>query len=122
WESHSQPGTLTNVIGMLPGRDQELGKELILIGAHRDHFGQQAGLLFPGADDNASGTSVMLELTRMLSQSATSPKRTVLFASFDGEERGLLGSMLYVSHPAFPLDRTVAMINLDHLGAGNGKL
>lgn len=122
WDSHSQPGTLTNVIGMLPGRDQELRKELILIGAHRDHFGQQAGLLFPGADDNASGTSVMLELTRMLSQSATSPKRTVLFVSFDGEERGLLGSTLYVSHPAFPLDRTVAMINLDHLGAGDGTL
>jgi Peptidase family M28 len=122
WESHSQPGTLTNVIGMLPGRDQELRKELILIGAHRDHFGQQAGLLFPGADDNASGTSVMLELARMLSQSATSPKRTILFVSFDGEERGLLGSTLYVSHPVFPLDRTVAMINLDHLGAGDGNL
>ncbi|MDR4483423.1 MAG: M20/M25/M40 family metallo-hydrolase [Nitrospirales bacterium] len=122
WEAHSQPGTLTNVIGMLPGRDQELRQELILIGAHRDHFGRQAGLLFPGADDNASGTSVMLELIRMLSQSATSPKRTVLFVSFDGEERGLLGSRLYVSHPVFPLDQTVAMINLDHLGAGDGKL
>lgn len=58
----------------------------------------------------------------MLSQSATSPKRTILFVSFDGEERGLLGSNLYVSHPAFPLERTVAMINLDHLGVGNGKL
>ncbi|MEO6202584.1 MAG: M20/M25/M40 family metallo-hydrolase [Nitrospirales bacterium] len=122
WESHSQPGTLTNVIGIVPGRDLELRKELILIGAHRDHFGQQAGLLFPGADDNASGTSVMLELARMLSQSATAPKRTILFVSFDGEERGLLGSTLYVSHPVFPLDRTVAMINLDHLGAGDGKL
>lgn len=122
WESHSQPGTLTNVIGIVPGRDLELRKELILIGAHRDHFGQQAGLFFPGADDNASGTSVMLELARMLSQSATAPKRTILFVSFDGEERGLLGSTLYVSHPVFPLDRTVAMINLDHLGAGDGKL
>lgn len=122
WESLSLPGTLTNVIGMLPGRDHELRKEFILIGAHRDHFGQQAGLLFPGADDNASGTSVMLELARMLSQSSSSPKRTILFVSFDGEERGLLGSTLYVSHPVFPLDRTVAMINLDHLGAGDGKL
>ncbi len=122
WESHSLPGTLTNVIGIIPGRDLELRKELILIGAHRDHFGQQAGLLFPGADDNASGTSVMLELARMLSQSATSPKRTILFASFDGEERGLLGSTLYVSHPVFALDQTVAMVNLDHLGAGDGKL
>ncbi|HNP60849.1 MAG TPA: M20/M25/M40 family metallo-hydrolase [Nitrospirales bacterium] len=122
WESHSLPGTLTNVIGILPGRDQQLRNELILIGAHRDHFGQQTGLLFPGADDNASGTAVMLELARMLSQSTTAPKRTILFVSFDGEERGLLGSTLYVSHPAFPLDRTVAMINLDHLGAGDRKL
>ncbi|GJL58476.1 MAG: peptidase M28 [Nitrospirales bacterium] len=122
WESQSQPGTLTNVIGMLPGRDQNLRKEFILIGAHRDHFGQQSGLLFPGADDNASGTSVMLELTRMLSQRTTAPKRTVLFLSFDGEERGLLGSTLYVSNPAVPLAQTVAMLNLDHLGAGDGKL
>lgn len=122
WESHSLPGTLTNVIGIVPGRDPVLRKELILVGAHRDHFGQQAGLLFPGADDNASGTSVMLELARMLSQSATAPKRTILFVSFDGEERGLLGSSLYVRHPLFSLDRTVAMINLDHLGAGDGKL
>lgn len=122
WESHSQPGTLTNVIGMIPGRDQDLRRELILIGAHRDHFGQQAGLFFPGADDNASGTAVMLELARMLSQSTNPLKRTILFVSFDGEERGLLGSTLYVSHPVFPLKQTVAMINLDHLGAGDGKL
>ncbi|GJL68029.1 MAG: M28-family zinc peptidase [Nitrospirales bacterium] len=122
WETHSLPGTLTNVIGILPGRDQQLRNELILIGAHRDHFGHQAGLLFPGADDNASGTSIMLELARILSQSATSLKRTILFVSFDGEERGLLGSTLYVSHPIFPLDRTVAMVNLDHLGTGDGKL
>jgi len=122
WESHSLSGTLINVIGMLPGRDPELRRDIILIGAHRDHFGQQGGVLFPGADDNASGTAVMLELARMLSQSATSPKRTILFVSFDGEERGLLGSTLYVSHPAFPLEQTIAMINLDHLGVGNGKL
>jgi Zn-dependent M28 family amino/carboxypeptidase len=122
WGSHSLSGTLTNVIGMLPGRDQELRKEIILIGAHRDHFGQQAGLLFSGADDNASGTAVMLELARVLTQRPLPSKRTILFASFDGEERGLLGSTLYVSHPAFPLKRTVAMINLDHLGVGNGKL
>jgi Zn-dependent M28 family amino/carboxypeptidase len=64
----------------------------------------------------------MLELARVLSQSAISPKRSILFVSFDGEERGLLGSTLYVSDPAFPLEQTVAMINLDHLGVGNGKL
>ncbi|HBP90417.1 MAG TPA: M20/M25/M40 family metallo-hydrolase [Nitrospirales bacterium] len=122
WESHSLAGTLTNVIGMLPGRDPELRNEIILIGGHRDHFGRQGGLLFSGADDNASGTAVMLELARMLSKSTTSPKRTILFVSFDGEERGLLGSTHYVNYPAVPLDQTVAMLNLDHLGVGNGKL
>lgn len=122
WESQSIHGTLTNVIGMLPGGDPDLRDEVILIGAHRDHFGTQAGLVFPGADDNASGTAMVLELARMLSQSSTSLKRTILFVSFDGEERGLLGSTLYVRHPAVPLEKTVAMINLDHLGAGNGNL
>ncbi|MGD9850174.1 MAG: M28 family peptidase [Nitrospirales bacterium] len=122
WESHSAPGTLTNVIGMLPGHDPVLRDEIILIGAHRDHFGEQAGLVFPGADDNASGTAVMLELGRILSQDSIPLKRTILFVSFDGEERGLLGSTLYVSNPALPLNQTVAMINLDHLGVGNGNL
>lgn len=122
WEGAEVLGTLTNVIGMLPGRDSELRKEVILVGAHRDHFGEQAGLIFPGADDNASGTGVMLELARQLSQRPVKPKRTILFVSFDGEERGLLGSTLYVQNPVLPLNRTIAMINLDHLGAGNGNL
>jgi len=118
WTSESVPGTLTNVLGLLPGQESEV----IIVGAHRDHFGEQAGLQFSGADDNASGTAVMLELARVLSQRTTSLKRTILFVSFDGEERGLLGSTLYISHPALPLGKTVAMINLDHLGVGNGKL
>jgi len=122
WTSQTVPGTLTNVFGVLPGKDAGQRNEVIIVGAHRDHFGIQAGLQFPGADDNASGTAVMLELARTLSQMPISPKRTILFVSFDGEERGLLGSTLYVSHPAFPLQKTVAMINLDHLGVGNGKL
>jgi len=122
WTSQAAPGMLTNVLGVLPGKDAGHQNEVIIVGAHRDHFGEQAGLQFPGADDNASGTAVMLELARVLSQRATSPKHSILFVSFDGEERGLLGSTLYVTHPAFPLQNTVAMINLDHLGVGNGKL
>jgi len=122
WTSQTVPGTLTNVLGVLPGKDAGHQNEVIIIGAHRDHFGEQAGLQFPGADDNASGTAVMLELARALSQMPISPKRTILFVSFDGEERGLLGSTLYVSHPAFPLQKTIAMINLDHLGVGDGNL
>ena len=94
----------------------------ILIGAHRDHFGEQAGLVFPGADDNASGTAVMLEVAKHFTKEGKAPKRSILFVSFDGEERGLLGSKHYVNNPAHPLHQTVAMINLDHVGVGNGTL
>jgi hypothetical protein len=122
WDTRQIPGALTNVLGLLRGEDPTLRDEIILIGAHRDHFGEQAGLRFPGADDNASGTAVMLEVARRLTEGTKKPKRSILFASFDGEERGLLGSKRYVTKPARPLDRTVVMINLDHVGVGNGTL
>jgi Zn-dependent M28 family amino/carboxypeptidase len=111
-----------NVLGVIPGHDPVARHETVLVGAHRDHFGRQAGLLFPGADDNASGTAVLLDVARVLAESPMTPRRTILFISFSGEEQGLLGSRLYVQHPVFPIDRTVAMINLDHAGIGNGRL
>jgi Peptidase family M28 len=118
WKSTTQEGLLTNVIGLLTGT----GPDAIIIGAHRDHFGRPAGLFFPGADDNASGTAVMLEVARALAKSGVRPQHTILFASFSGEEQGLLGSRLYVSRPPIPLSQTKAMINLDHTGIGNGRL
>ncbi len=122
WEIQEEFGALRNVIGMIPGHDPILRDEIILIGAHRDHFGKQAGLVFPGADDNASGTAVMLELAKHYTEEGERPARSILFVSFDGEERGLLGAKHYASNPARPLNQTVAMINLDHLGVGNGNL
>lgn len=122
WERIRASGRLLNVLGIIRGRDTNKGQETVLIGAHRDHFGRQAGLLFPGADDNASGTSILLEVARVLSESAVKPKHSILFVSFSGEEQGLLGSRLYVGYPAVPLERTVAMINVDHAGIGNGRL
>ena len=122
WESRQKPGALINVLGLIPGEDPILGEELILIGAHRDHFGEQAGMLFPGADDNASGTAVVAEIARQIIEEDRKPKRSILFVSFDGEERGLLGSKHYVRNPVWPLKKTVAMINLDHVGVGNGNL
>ena len=121
WTSHVETGTLFNVIsvirGYAPNKD-----EAVLIGAHRDHFGQQAGLLFAGADDNASGTAVLLEIARVLALAPAPLKRSVLFVSFSGEEQGLLGSKLYVSQPILPFENTTVMINVDHAGAGNGRL
>jgi len=118
WTTTIREGLLTNVLGFIPGS----GPDTILIGAHRDHFGRPAGLLFPGADDNASGTAVMLEVARALAKSGIRPPRTILFASFSGEERDLLGSRLYVSRPVTPLSSTKTMINIDHAGIGNGRL
>lgn len=118
WETAAQDGLMTNVLALLPGT----GPDAVIIGAHRDHFGRPAGLFFPGADDNASGTAVMLEVARALAKSGVRLQRTILFLSFSGEENGLLGSRLYVSRPPIPLSQTKAMINLDHTGIGNGRL
>jgi hypothetical protein len=118
WKTTIQDGLLTNVVGMIPGT----GPDTIIIGAHRDHFGRPAGLLFPGADDNASGTAIVLEVARALGKIGLRPQRTILFVSFSGEERDLLGSRLYTSKPVIPLGSTKAMINIDHAGVGNRLL
>jgi hypothetical protein len=109
-----------NVAGYLPGETDEY----VVIGAHYDHLGlgeqfaldpDQAGTVHPGADDNASGTSGVIELARWFS-SQPKQKRGILFLTFAGEELGLLGSSFYVAHPDFPLEKAVAMINLDMIG------
>ena len=121
WTSRIESGVLFNVMSVIRGYAPG-NEEAVLLGAHRDHFGQQVGLLFGGADDNASGTAVMLEVARVLALAPAAPKRSVLFLSFSGEEQGLLGSKLYVSQPIVPLSKSIVMINVDHAGAGNGRL
>ncbi|HSQ50345.1 MAG TPA: M28 family peptidase [Nitrospiraceae bacterium] len=118
WKTTIEDGLLTNVVGLIPGT----GPDAIVIGAHRDHFGRPAGLWFPGADDNASGTAIVLEVARALGKIGLRPQRTILFVSFSGEERDLLGSRLYTSRPVIPLGSTKAMINIDHAGVGNGLI
>lgn len=104
-----------NVVGLLPGTDPALAGEAIVIGAHYDHLGLVHGTVHPGADDNASGTAVTLGLARAFAAGGGTP-RTLVFILFGGEELGLLGSRHYVSHPAVPLSRTVAMLNFDMVG------
>lgn len=118
WKTTMADGLLTNVVGMIPGT----GPEAIVIGAHRDHFGRSAGLWFPGADDNASGTAIVLEVARALGKLGLRPQRSILFLSFSGHERDSLGSRLYTTKPVIPLGSTKAMINIDHVGAGDGVL
>jgi len=104
-----------NVIGILPGRDPAWASEAVVLGAHYDHLGRQGGVVHPGADDNASGTAVVLGLARAFAAAGGAP-RTLVFALFAGEEIGLLGSAHYARHPARPIDRTVAMLNFDMVG------
>ena len=122
WQTRPEEGVLMNVLAFLPGNDPQKTQEILVIGAHRDHFGRQAGLLFPGADDNASGTAVMLEVARAMAKAGAKSKRTILFISFSGEEQGLVGSRLYLERPVAPISLTKAMINIDHAGIGNGRL
>ena len=122
WDTRQTTGPLVNVLGLLPGTDPSLKDQTVIIGAHRDHFGRQAGLVFPGADDNATGTAILLEVARALVDSGQRPRRSILFISFSGEEQGLLGSRLYIAQPTRRLKDTVAMINVDHAGIGNGRL
>ncbi len=112
-----------NVVGILEGTDTNLKSEAVVIGAHYDHLGHGgAESLAPnskeihhGADDNASGVAALLELAREFAQNRTN-KRTIVFIAFGGEEEGLLGSKFYTNNPAFPLEKTVAMINMDMVG------
>lgn len=113
-----------NVVGVIEGSDPVLKNENIIIGAHYDHLGRggegslapRSGEIHHGADDNASGTAGVLELARIFSAQRAKLKRTLVFIAFSGEEEGLLGSNYYVNHPLVPLDKTVAMINMDMIG------
>ena len=115
-----------NVIGVLEGTDRTLKNEAIVIGAHYDHLGHggpgslaaNSTAIHHGADDNASGVAAITEIARQFTREKKN-KRTLIFMAFSGEEEGLYGSSFYVNNPVFPLDKTVAMINLDMVGRLN---
>lgn len=102
-----------NVIAYVEGSDPALKDEVVVIGAHLDHLGKWGDYVFNGADDNGSGSVGVLSLARAFVLNPEKPKRTVVFCLWTGEESGLLGSRYYVKNPAFPLDKTVAYLNLD---------
>jgi len=125
-----QQTTTKNVVGVLEGAGPH-ATETVVIGGHYDHLGHggmMSGSLAPfsrdihnGADDNASGTTMVLELARRLGARRDPLPRRVVFIAFSGEERGLLGSSYYVEHPLFSLEQTVMMINCDMVGRLNSK-
>jgi hypothetical protein len=105
-----------NVGAMLPGSDPELSKEWIVVNAHYDHLGQKDGSYFPGADDNATGVAMLLEVAEAFALAKQKPKRTILFVAFDLEESGLLGSMHFVVHPPLDIRQCKASITADMIG------
>lgn len=106
-----------NVIGLLDGSDDKLKHEYVVIGAHHDHLGKKKGVLFPGADDNASGVAALLEIARWMKEEGK-PARSILFITFDSEESGLLGSKHFVDRPTVEREKIVAMINFDMVSRG----
>jgi Zn-dependent M28 family amino/carboxypeptidase len=114
------PVAVPNVVGILPGSDPALRNEYVVFSAHMDHVGVGPAVngdsIFNGADDDASGTTAVLEVAQAFAAAAAKPKRSLIFLLVSGEEKGLLGSRHFAANPPVPLERIVANINLDMVG------
>ncbi|MCZ2102610.1 MAG: M28 family peptidase [Chitinophagales bacterium] len=111
-----------NIVGTIRGKSKP--NEFIVISAHYDHLGKRGDEVFNGADDNGSGSSAVMELARafkLATYEGKSPERSIVFLWFTGEEKGLLGSQYYTTSPLFPLENTVANINIDMIGRTDAK-
>ena len=116
-ERHTVMGR--NVLAMVEGSDPDLRDEVVIIGAHHDHDGTDGETVFPGADDDGSGTVGVMGVAGAYARAIEAgerPRRSVIFAIWDAEERGLLGAWYYTLRPLFPLQSTVAKLNLDMIG------
>lgn len=116
-ERNVTPGR--NILAMIEGEDPELRNEVVIIGAHHDHNGSDGEMVYNGADDDGSGTVGVLAIAAAYARAAEEgvrPRRTVMFAVWDAEERGLLGAWYHTLRPLFPLERTVANLNMDMIG------
>ncbi len=111
-----------NVLAFIPGTSH--ANELIVITAHYDHIGKKGEVVFNGADDDGSGTVALIEIAEafaMASKEGNGPKRSILVMPVSGEEKGLLGSKYYTNHPVYPLENTVANLNIDMIGRYDEK-
>ncbi len=127
---NDRPVTLKNVIGVLRGSDPRLRDTYVFLTAHYDHIGTRetgtefseshtapaSDQIFNGANDDGSGTVSVIAIAKALAQMNPHPKRSIVFLTFSGEERGEIGSRYYADHPIFPLAKTVADINLEQVG------
>src|SRR5262249_52340810 len=104
-------------LGLLPGRDPQLAKQVVVYSAHHDHLGirdpKNGDAIYNGALDNASGVSAMLAIAGGMARARPGPRRSVLFAAVAAEESGLLGSEYFCAHPSVPAGRIAANLNID---------
>tara|TARA_B110000046_G_scaffold36706_1_gene40053 strand:+ start:12753 stop:14261 length:1509 start_codon:yes stop_codon:yes gene_type:complete len=109
--------TSENVLAFIPGTEKP--EEVVVLTAHYDHIGKKGDVVFNGADDDGTGTVALLEIAQAFQQAvvdSAGPKRSILIMPVSGEEKGLLGSKYYNNHPIFPLENTVANLNIDMIG------
>ena len=117
YEDRSSELISENILGYVEGSDRK--EELVVVTAHYDHIGMQNGEVYNGADDDGSGTVALLEMAEAFARAKAQgkgPRRSILFMPVTAEEKGLLGSRYYSEHPAFPLESTVANLNIDMIG------
>jgi len=128
WGKEGSKPPFNNVVGFLEGSDPELKKEILIIGGHYDHIGPyktkkfEQDSIYNGADDNASGTAGVMVIAKAICSMKEKPKRSILFVAFGGEELGLVGSTFYCKNPLFPLENTVAMLNMDMISRNDPEV
>jgi hypothetical protein len=115
---HHPEGKGSSVLGWLEGEDPVLKDEAIILGAHLDHLGACYEIM-PGANDNASGVAVILEVMKALDKSEIPVKRSVIIAAFGAEEQAIVGSKVYLENPPVPIEKSICLLNLDGVGNGN---
>jgi hypothetical protein len=114
----------SNILAYIEGEDEKLKNELVIVTAHYDHLGKKGDDVYNGADDNGSGTVTVMELARVISRMKSEgmgARRSILLMLVTGEEKGLLGSEYYVNHPIFPLEQSIANVNIDMIGRVDEK-
>jgi hypothetical protein len=109
-----EPAASANLLALIPGSDPELRQDYVVLSAHLDHLGVRGGVVYNGANEDASGTAAVLEIARALALHP--PARSVIIALFTAEEIGHYGSLYFVQHPVVPLHRIVADVQLDQVG------
>lgn len=124
-ESKTEQVNVPNVVALLEGSDPTLKTEYVGVGGHLDHLGIQNGVVYPGADDDGSGSTAVMLVADAMVKNPKKPRRSILFMTFCGEELGLIGSSFLSDHPPVPLDKMVAelqmdMVARDSYGAQNG--